>query len=133
MTDELTAVNVEGWNAQILTTTLDAIITLAAPPTVRLLPYFDPYTIAIARHADYLLPAAHKNQVYRTQGWISPVVLVDGRIVGVWEQATKRDKVTVSVALFDASARQFEAAIAAEVASLGKFLDSDASLEVNIL
>jgi len=131
MADELTTVGVDGWTAQILTTTLDAMTTLAAPSTVRLLPYFDPYTIAIARHAAYLLPAAHKNQVYRTQGWISPVVLVDGRIVGIWEQATKREKVTVSVVLFDASARQFEAAIAAEVTGLGKFLNSDANLEIN--
>ena len=131
MADELTTVEVDGWTAQILTNTLDAMTTLAAPSTVRLLPYFDPYTIAIARHADYLLPAAHKNQVYRTQGWISPVVLVDGRMVGVWEQVPKREKVTVRVALFDASARQFEDAIAAEVTSLGKFLDSEANWEIN--
>ena len=59
------------------------------------------------------------------------MVLVDGRIVGVWEHIIKRDNVVVNLTLFDASAQQFEAVIAAEVARLGKFLGSDASLEIN--
>ena len=31
-----------------------------------------------------VLPGALKGHVYRPQGWLSPVVLVDGRMEGVW-------------------------------------------------
>jgi hypothetical protein len=31
-----------------------------------------------------VLPGALKGYVYRPQGWLSPVVLVDGRMEGVW-------------------------------------------------
>ncbi len=39
-----------------------------------------PYPIRSGMHNQ----TAFKARVYRTQGWIAPVVLVDGRIVGVW-------------------------------------------------
>jgi hypothetical protein len=31
-----------------------------------------------------VLPGALKGHVYRPQGWLSPVVLVDGRMEDVW-------------------------------------------------
>jgi hypothetical protein len=35
--------------------------------------------------------------VSRPQGWISPSVVVDGRIVGVWAAERKGDKLTITV------------------------------------
>ena len=128
MEDELTSVDVEGWSAQLLTTTMDAIASAPAVQTVRLLPYFDPYTIAVARHSDYLLPAAHKTKVYRAQGWISPVVLVDGHIVGIWEHALKREKVEVSITLFAKPTRAIKDDLATEAERLGQFLGSEAKV-----
>ena len=37
----------------------------------------DPYLLA-HRDKDHLLSAEHYKRVYRNQGWISPVVLIDG-------------------------------------------------------
>lgn len=67
---------------------------------VRLLPHFDQYTIAVARHSQYLLEDAFRDRVYRQQGWISPVVLVDGRMEGVWELDKQRASQVVSVSMF---------------------------------
>ncbi len=126
--DELTTVDVEGWSAQLLTTMAEDVTATKPIQAVRLLPYFDPYTIAVARHSDYLLPAAHKSKVYRAQGWISPVVLVDGHIAGIWEHALKREKLEVSVTLFDKPTRSIEDDLATEAERLGQFLGSEAKV-----
>ena len=34
--------------------------------------------------AEHLLPGPFKARVYRPQGWLSPVLLVGGRMEGVW-------------------------------------------------
>jgi len=47
---------------------------------VRLLPAFDHYVVAAPRDREAVLPEALKSQVYRPQGWLSPVLLVDGRM-----------------------------------------------------
>lgn len=129
LADELTMVNVEGWQAQILTTTLAAIQNSTPSHTVRLLPYFDPYTIAVARHSDALLPAAQKKRVYRAQGWIAPVLLVDGQIAGVWEHALKRERLEVMVTPFASVTSSVKRAIQAEAALLGHFLGNTVNVK----
>jgi hypothetical protein len=63
-----------------------ARLAAADPPTgVRLLPGFDPFVNELPRRTDALLPVAHHTLVHRTAGWVSPVVLVDGRVAGTWE------------------------------------------------
>ncbi|HYW43973.1 MAG TPA: crosslink repair DNA glycosylase YcaQ family protein [Bryobacteraceae bacterium] len=60
------------------------------PPSrsVRLLPGFDPYVVA-APHTGHLLPGDFGRRVYRPQGWISPVLLVNGRMEGTWRHEVK--------------------------------------------
>ena len=68
--------------------TADAEEAAAAEPVgaVRLLPAFDPYVVAAPRKEEAVLAAAHRAEVYRPQGWLSPVLLVDGVIRGVWRR-----------------------------------------------
>lgn len=132
MADEVSTVDIEGWQAQCLTSTLAALTTVEPTHTVRLLPYFDPYTIAIARHSDFLLPAVQKSKVYRAQGWISPVVLVDGRISGVWEHTIKRERTEVTVTLFANVAPTVHTAITAEAERLGQFLGYPATVRIGV-
>jgi len=67
---------------------------------VRLLPAFDQYVIAATRHAANLLPGPFKERVYRAQGWLSPVILVEGRMDGVWRYERKGDRLVVEVEPF---------------------------------
>src|SRR5262249_42927443 len=53
------------------------------PASVRLLPYFDPYLLA-HRAKDHLIENKYYKRVYRSQWWISPVLLADGVIAGTW-------------------------------------------------
>lgn len=55
-----------------------------AEDTVRLLPAFDPYTIGVLRQLESV-SSGPRAAVSRAQGWISPVLLVNGRIEGTWE------------------------------------------------
>jgi hypothetical protein len=79
--DELTEVSVDGSAALALTSDLDELRDTKPNTLVRLLPGFDQYVIAVNRS---LIPTAHRAKVSRTSGWISPVVLVGGRVAGVW-------------------------------------------------
>lgn len=88
---------------------------------VRLLPHFDPYTVALARQWQYLLPEAYRGRVYRPQGWISPVVLVDGRMVGIWEHDRQRAQVVIKVDMFTPPTADVKDGIEAEARRLADF------------
>jgi hypothetical protein len=123
--DELVEVEVEGWKAWALAASLPEIESASALRVVRLLPNFDPYTIAVAPHSQYLLAPEHKPRVYRPQGWISPVVLVDGRIEGVWEYDTTRAGIIVKLDLFAPPDAALKDGIEAEAQRLGLFFGAD--------
>jgi hypothetical protein len=61
---------------------------------------FDPFVVG-AGLRDQLIPPAHLKRVSRTAGWISPVVLVDGRVAGVWTSSRTGNRLRVTVDPFD--------------------------------
>lgn len=96
---------------------------LSATGMVRLLPMFDAYTHGLSNY-DHLLPSAFKPLVFRPQGWISAVVLVDGRISGVWEYKIKPSGTVVTVRMFAAPTARVCEAVAAEAERLDDFLNT---------
>jgi winged helix DNA-binding protein len=84
--DDVAHVEIEGTPAVMLRRDLPELgRARRAERVVRLLPAFDQYTITASRHADKLLPAPElRARVYRTAGWLSPILLVGGRMAGVW-------------------------------------------------
>lgn len=98
--DEVSAVDVDGTHAWMLTA--DAREACELPPirSVRLLPGFDQYVVAASYHAEQLLPGDLRGRVYRPQGWISPVLLVNGRMFGTWRHAIKGSCIEVTIEPF---------------------------------
>jgi len=80
---ELTQVAVAGRKAVVLKTDADDLAAAGFDGEVRLIPHFDVYTLAQAGR-DLMIDEEHRPAVFRTAGWISPVILVEGRIVGTW-------------------------------------------------
>jgi hypothetical protein len=117
---ELAEVRVDDWKALALKTDVDQIAAGAPVRVVRLLGLFDPYTTAAYRDRRHLIPDALKDRIYRTAGWISAVVLVDGRIAGVWEQTKRKGGADIAVELFEPLDDTLQAGIAAEAARLGR-------------
>jgi len=95
---------------------------LAAPSPVRLLPMFDPFVFAAQSHRRLFFDQQHKDRIYRTAGWISATVIVDGRIAGVWEYARGKAGLRVQANLFAPPPARVRAGIEAEAARLGDFL-----------
>ena len=124
--DELVQVEIEGRRACALRDTLEPMQNLEPSGTVRLLPLFDAYVLGLGRGAEIeaLLPEAYQRLVYRPQGWISAVVLVDGYMKGVWETKNQRAQTTVRVRLFSSPTARLKEGIAAEAERLSAFLNS---------
>jgi uncharacterized protein YcaQ len=95
---------------------------------VRLLPIFDSFLLA-HREKDHLLSMQHYKRVYRNQGWISPVVLVDGAIAGVWSHKIQNKKLFVEVDPFGRLTRTQRAAIKREAEALAVFFESKLDLK----
>jgi hypothetical protein len=96
---------------------------------IRLLPSFDTYLLA-HRAKDHLLSAKHYKRVYRNQAWISPVVLVDGTIAGVWSYKRQNKKLLVEIEPFDKLSRTVCGAIEREAQRLAAFFASDLKLKL---
>ena len=104
--DRLVAVEVEGWRAHMLRDDLDRLASLKPGRLrVQLLPNFDPYLMGHVRR-DHLFDRIHGPKVSRTAGWISPVILVDGRVEGVWAYTLTKQKLRVELTPFQSLHRR---------------------------
>ncbi|BCB84127.1 winged helix DNA-binding domain-containing protein [Phytohabitans suffuscus] len=77
------------------------------PASVHLLPAFDPYVVGSLRQLDRVVSGDNKAKVSRPQGWISPALVVDGRIDGVWDGDTVTPFVPLARSIRSALARGF--------------------------
>ena len=123
--DEVAEVDVEGFAGWMLQADVEAAAAARPSGVVSLLPAFDQYVVAAPRDETPVLAAAHKDRVYRRQGWLSPVLLVDGRIAGVWSHAAKHGEVNVVIEPFDSVGDDVRAGAEAEAARLADYLDAE--------
>lgn len=93
--DRLVPVDVEGWQAQMLAEHAEELARTEPTTSVRLLGGFDQYVLGPGTGDTRLLPAEHRSRVSRAGGWISPVVVIGGRVAGVWELAEDRIEVSL--------------------------------------
>jgi uncharacterized protein YcaQ len=117
---EVKEVNVEGRPALILRQDL---VTLRKPEpadSVRLLPSFDSYLLG-HRNKDHLVDAAHYKLVFRKAGWLSPVVLVNGKVTGVWNYKRNGKRLSVTIHPFSRLSRRIRDRIEDEAIDLGRF------------
>jgi hypothetical protein len=94
---------------------------------IRLLPIFDSFLLA-HREKDHLLSAKHYKRVYRNQGWISPVVLIDGAVAGVWSHKLQGKKLLVAIEPFSKLSRTARAGIEREAEHLARYFESGLKL-----
>ena len=121
--DLVTQVNVEGTRQWMLAHHADEALSAEPAGTVNLLPAFDQYVIAATRHAENLMPGPFKSLIYRSQGWISPVLLVDGRMEGVWSHDRKSGVLRVSILPFGSLEDWVKTGVENEAESLARFLE----------
>jgi len=119
---DLCEVEIDGQKAYALARDRDELRNAAPVSSVRLLPGFDQYVLTSTVGAGRVLPhARHRKQVFRDQGWISAVVLVDGKMAGVWRHERKGKAVEVEVEPVGALPAKVRRAVGEEAERLAAF------------
>jgi len=116
-----------GW--WVLVADLDELRHAEPVRSVRLLPAFDQYVVAATKHAARLMPGDFTDRVYRAQGWLSPVLLVDGWMAGVWSHERRGDRVRVRLEPFGELPERVHRAAVAEAERLAAFLGGRLELD----
>lgn len=106
------------------------VVTTEDGPVVRLLPLFDPYTVAVRRNGERPLSGPEKDLVYRKAGWISPVLLVEGELAGVWEHKEEGGRLRVDITPFAPIAPAVADLARAEAERLAAYLGVSADITV---
>lgn len=122
-------VEVGGERGLVLAEDLAAIEATAPSAGPRLLGPFDPLTVGSGARA-WFLPKAVEKRVSRTAGWISPIVLLDGRAAGVWTSERVRDRLRVVVDPFESFPKRTLRAIEAEAQGVGSAHGLEATFEI---
>lgn len=124
--DETTPVSV-GEHSRIhwaLAADLPTLRTAEADPSVHLRPGFDQYVVNGPRDVDEILPQRRKDDIFRPQGWIFPVLL-DGRIAGVWRHERKGKRLLVTVSPFGRTNAAIRQRAALQAERLATFLGGE--------
>lgn len=121
---DLAPVSVQGREAAVLRGDIaDLADAPREEPPVRLLPYFDVYLLG-HKERDHLVSRQDHTRIYRPQGWIAPVVLVDGRVAAVWQHVRERDRLRIQVEKLGRLPRGVATGIREEAQELARFLDT---------
>lgn len=87
-------------------------------------PNFDTFLLGHKSHRNVVDERNHK-KVYRDQGWVSPVLLVNGRATGVWSYGQRKDQLEVRIAPFTNLSAEAKSQAREEASGLGGFLGSE--------
>jgi hypothetical protein len=97
---------------------------------VRLLPYFDPYTVGCYPR-ELLFPGrAYERALSRGQAGNVPVMLMDGVVAGIWHQRLVGSKVKVTVEPFGKLTQAHRSELAEQVLRLSEILEAEPSIEI---
>jgi hypothetical protein len=130
LNDELVEVDVDGAKNLLHRLDQNALKNLpSAQGTVKLLPAFDPYLLAHAEK-DHLIEARHYKCVYKNQWWISPVVLLAGKIAGTWSYSFRAREMKIETQAFKGFSRTIRSRIELEAASLAHFFGKELEIVV---
>jgi hypothetical protein len=122
---QLEHVSIEGWKGWAAPTDVRRIRALEPSTAVRLLPFFDAYVMGF-RPREQLHEKKVAGKIFRTAGWVTPVVLIGGRVEGVWAYERGVRGVQVTVEPFRKLSASERKAIAEEADGLGRFLGAPA-------
>ena len=117
-------VDVEGYNAWITRKDRAGLEDVSQTGPVRLLPNFDSYVLGF-RPRESFVPSDVASLVFRPQAWISPVLLVDGRIKGVWERRGRKGLNELRINLFGRLSKNQQEELSDEIDRMSAYFRSD--------
>lgn len=118
--------DVEGETCLALAADLDELCATGPARSVRLLAGFDQYVLGPGTGDTRIVAAYRRGDVSRAAGWISPVVIAGGRVVGVW----KLEGELLEVSLFAEGRPVAAKALASEAERVGAAVGRELRLAV---
>jgi hypothetical protein len=121
LADEITPVEVQGLGQGffMFSTDLDELRALVKKeePEINILPALDPYLMGYKIRTRYL-ESSHTNRIFDRSGNATSTILVDGRVVGVWDS----DEIRVKIFIFEDVNGDVLREIRLQAAALGAFI-----------
>jgi hypothetical protein len=112
----------------MLKRTADLEQTAQASSDVRLLPKFDTFLLGYNDRSLFLSPQ-HTKMVNAGGGILRPILLVDGRVQGIWKMGKEDGRIKIVVKPFSSLARTQLSLLESEVTGIGGFLEKETELE----
>ncbi len=88
--DRLTIVDVEGERLHARTEDIGDLVAAVPEDTIRLLPAFDQYVLGPGTGDPRIIAVHRRAFISKAAGWISPVVVAGGKVVGTWHVTQDR-------------------------------------------
>ena len=129
--EELAEIDLEGAKAWMLRKDFRSASRAEPVRTVRLLPAFDQYVFAAGPRSARLMRGDFHSRIYKTQGWFSPVLLVDGRMDGVWNFVRKAKALVVTIEPFVKATLRVRRAAEEEAERISAYMDRTLDLRWN--
>ena len=92
-------------------------------PTAYLLPPYDEYAVAY-RDRSAVLDLLYTKRLHTGNGVFSPIIVVDGQVVGTWKRALKKGTVVITPSPFTKLNKAASRAIATAASRYGEFLQA---------
>lgn len=93
----------------------------APAPNVHFLPAFDEFMVSYKDRSASLDPAFGKATI-TANGIFKPIIVVDGRVAGIWKRTVKKDEVRIEMQFFPGAGWPDDSALAAAAGRFGAFL-----------
>jgi hypothetical protein len=90
---------------------------------ISLLPVFDPFTLSVPDREGFCTGAAA--EIWRKGGWVSAVIVQDGRALGTWKSVRSRDTIRIEYSWFDKCSPAASRSVAVEEARTISFLSAE--------
>ncbi|PSR54969.1 winged helix DNA-binding domain-containing protein [Adhaeribacter arboris] len=97
-----------------------AAIEIPKQENLHLLPAFDEFMVSYKDRTASLLPAYSKATI-TGNGIFKPILVVNGKVAGLWQPVPQKNKIKVLLSLFDSSANLNEELLATAVKKYGIF------------
>jgi len=129
MLDRMIEVAYCGRRTWLLKDDLDPLLGSEFRDPARLIPNFDVYLAGRDRRVLTSSKEEHK-RVYREAGWVSAVVLVQGKVGGVWSVMSQKDKLLFNIEPFVKFGSDFRRSVEEEAEAYAHFLGGVSDLNV---
>jgi len=100
-----------------------AFASNVASPTAYLLPPFDEYLLGYKDRSAVLDPAHATKVVPGANGMFKPIIVIDGRVVGIWKRTLRKNSVIIESSPFGALSKAEEAVFVEAADDYGTFLN----------